>query len=135
MQILHWLKTKENMQYSPKLKKAMEKIKAILKENDISGFVVLHTPGFSEYVNHLQTSYSCAKVVPHGIEFKLKTAEVGKEKAFQIASHTFNQITHLSTQIAKHAMLYMDAKEVLKEKWNGIELNDDGETSHEQQNN
>jgi len=31
------------MQYSPKLKKAMEEIKAILKRDDIAGIVVLHT--------------------------------------------------------------------------------------------
>lgn len=50
------------MQYSPKLKKAMEDIKKILHENDIAGFVVLHTPGFSEYLNRVDPSYSCAKL-------------------------------------------------------------------------
>lgn len=42
------------MQYDPKLKKVMEQIKGILKDNDITGFVVLHSPGFSEYLNHVQ---------------------------------------------------------------------------------
>lgn len=36
------------MQYSPKLKVAMEEIKEILKKNDIAGFVVIHdSDGFS----------------------------------------------------------------------------------------
>lgn len=32
------------MQYSPKLKVAMDEVKDVLKKYDIAGFVVLHTP-------------------------------------------------------------------------------------------
>lgn len=54
------------MQYSPKLKKAAEEIKNILKENDIAGVVILHTPGYGEYVLNLSPTYSCVKVSPQG---------------------------------------------------------------------
>ncbi len=122
------------MQYSPKLKKVMEQIKDILKENDIAGFVVLHTPGHSEYLNHVTTSYSCATVLPEGVRLRLKGSEVGKEKAQQLANDTFNMITHMSRAISENAMLYIDCHEQLKKKWDGIEF-DGGHTSHDQQNN
>lgn len=122
------------MQYSPKLKKVMEQIKDILKENDIAAFVVLHTPGHSEYLNHVQTSYSCATVLPEGIMLRLKESEIGKEKAMFLADGTFNMITHLTNAIAIHAELYIDCHEKLKTKWNGSS-NDGGHTSHNQQNN
>lgn len=48
------------MQYSPKLKKAAEEIKEILLKYDIAANVILHTPGFSEYLLHLTPTYSCA---------------------------------------------------------------------------
>lgn len=122
------------MQYSPKLKKAMEEIKSILKENDIAGFVVLHTPGYSEYLNHVQTSYSCATVLPEGVRLRLKESEIGKEKAMQLADGTFNMIAHLTNAIAANAEMYITCHEQLKKKWNGSS-SDGGHTSHNQQNN
>jgi hypothetical protein len=122
------------MQYSPKLKKAMEEIKKILSDNDIAAFVVLHTPGFSEYLNNIETSYSCAKLNSDGITFRLKQAEVGKEKAQQIAEGTFNMITHFADTIAMNVMVYMEAQKFLKEKWQGQEFRG-GHSSHNSQNN
>lgn len=122
------------MQYSPKLKKVMEQIKGILNENDIAAFVVLHTPGYSEYLNHVKTSYSCATVMPDGIRLRLKAAEVGKDRAKELADGTFNMITHLTNAIAANAELYLDCHELLKQKWDGRST-DGGHTSHEQQNN
>lgn len=48
------------MQYSPKLKRAMEKIKDILKEEDIAALVVLYEPGFVEHVLHVSPTFSGA---------------------------------------------------------------------------
>ena len=122
------------MQYSPKLKKAIEEIKQILKTNDIAGFVVLHTPGHSEFLNHVQTSYSCATINTEGIRLRLKENEIGKEKARFLADGTFNMITHLTNAIASNAEMYLDCHELLKKKWNGSSR-DGGFTSHETQNN
>lgn len=58
------------MQYSPKLKKAASEIKAILKKHDIAGAVILHAPGFGEYLIHLDTSYSCARLEGRGLRIK-----------------------------------------------------------------
>jgi hypothetical protein len=123
------------MQYSPKLKSVMEQIKALLKENDVAGFVVLHTPGHSEYLNHLETSFSCAKIISHeGIRFKLSSKEVGKERAKLIAEGTYNMITHLADTVSMNAACYIDAHKFLKEHWNGEEFGGN-HTSHNQQNN
>lgn len=123
------------MQYSPKLKKAMEEIKKIIKENDIAAFVVLHDErGFSEYLNAVSPSYSCAIVQEDGVRFRLKGSEVGKDRAKVIAEGTYNMVTHFADMIGKHALMYIDAQKLLKEKWGGEEFGS-GETSHDQQNN
>lgn len=122
------------MQYSPKLKKVMEQIKGMLKENDIAGFVVLHTPGHSEYLNHLQTSYSCATVTTEGVVLKLKEAEVGRKEAVRLAECTFNMVTHITNAICQNAEMYMTCHEMLKQKWDGRST-DGGHTTHNQQNN
>jgi hypothetical protein len=122
------------MQYSPKLKVVMEEIKKILSDNDITGFVVLHTPGFSEYLNHVEASYSCAKVTDNGIEFKLSSKELGPLMTKLVAAGTYNMITHLSDVMAKYTIAYIDAHELLKKKWGGTE-GPGSHTSHTQQNN
>jgi hypothetical protein len=123
------------MQYSPKLKKAMEDIKKIIKDNDIAAFIVLHDEtGFSEYLNAVSPSYSCAFLTEDGMRFRLKAAEVGSERAKEIANGTFNMLTHLADMIAKHAMMYMDAQKILKDKWGGTQ-GPPNESSHNQQNN
>jgi hypothetical protein len=65
------------MQYSPKLKKAMEDIKNILKQYDIAGTVVIHEPGFSEYLMQMTPSYSCVSIEDSGaIRIKAKAHEL-----------------------------------------------------------
>ena len=44
------------MQYSPKLKRVLAEIKAILDKEDIAGSIVLHTPGFGEFLLKIDTS-------------------------------------------------------------------------------
>ena len=63
------------MQYSPKLKKAMEEIAAVIKKHDIAGVVVLHTPNYSEHKMFLQPSYSCvSEFSDNHIRVKAKAA-------------------------------------------------------------
>jgi hypothetical protein len=54
------------MDYSARLKRIAAQIKAILEKENVAGLVVLHTPGYSEYLLHLTTSYSCVKVIGNG---------------------------------------------------------------------
>lgn len=112
----------------------MAEIKEILKREDIAGFVVLHTPGHSEYLNHVQTSYSCAVVMPEGVRLRLKESEVGRKRARELAEGTYNMITILTDIIALHAGMYIDCQKQIKERWGGEE-GPGTHTSHEQQNN
>ena len=113
----------------------MEEIKAIIEKHDIAAMVILHTPGFTEYLNKIDPSYSCAKVAHNGsgIEVRLKGAEVGKEKARQLATDTFNLVTLMADTLAPTAMMYMQAQEFLKAKWGGTE-GPGTHTSHAEQN-
>lgn len=123
------------MQYSPKLKTAMDEIKAVLKKNDIAGFVVLHTPGFSEYLNHLDTSYSCAKLDNDGLFFKIVTADVGVEKAKSLATNTLNLCRHFSEIIPRYCLMYVDSYKMLNKKLCGQDLPGGGHSDHRAQNN
>ncbi len=109
------------MQYSPKLKRVMAKIKDILIEEDIEGIVILHHQKWSEILNHLETSNSCAKITEKGFEFKLKSSELGKERANEIAENTFSTIVHFSDHAIPLAENYLLAKQLLKSQWNGTE--------------
>lgn len=94
------------MQYSPKLKSAMEKIVAILKENDIAGFIVLHDKGsYTEWCNHLVPSYSVMEVAPGSIRIQqdLKTKFGGDHDKF------------LEAVDATGDMLYCIAKTAIRE--------------------
>ena len=92
------------MQYSPKLKVAMEEIKAILTKHDIAAGVVLHTPGHSEFLLHLTPTYSCVKPEMKGYRFRAKKEDFGGDaKARNEAlANTSNMLMHLATISGKH---------------------------------
>lgn len=124
------------MQYSPKLKMAMQEISSILSKYDIAGFVVLHDPGFCEYLNHISPSYSCAFMEDGAFRARIKTAELpgGKEQAKKIADDTYNMVTLMTDILALHVPGYIKFQEMLTEKWGGSSGNG-SHTSHTQQNN
>lgn len=125
------------MQYSPKLKVAMEEIKAVLVKHDVAGFVMLHDPkGFIEYLNHISPTYSCALMEDGTIRVRLKAAELpgGMAQAKQMAEDTYNMITLMTDVILMHAKAYVDIQVMLKQKWGGDEF-PGSHTSHNQQNN
>jgi hypothetical protein len=123
------------MDYSLKLKSVMEQIKILLKENDIAGFVVLHCPpNYSEYLNYISPSYSCAKFEGSNIRFTAKVSELGKEKALQQKADTYNMISSFADVIGMNALNYLEIKDAVKKKLGG-EDGDTSHTSHSQQNN
>lgn len=121
------------MQYSPKLKRVMEDIKAILKEEDIAGTVVLHTPGFSEFLLKIDPSYSCAFIEREAFRIKSTHLKSKKEKK-QKLTDTANMLNHLSEVNGRLAMNLIDASEFIDNKLNSNHFGG-GMTSHEQQNN
>lgn len=125
------------MQYSPKLKAVMEKIKALLNENDIAGIVVLHTPpGDSEYLIRIDPSYSCAKIEGDQMRMRSKLADYGgdRKKQEQQMKDTANMLRILSEVGGMITMNMIDASTMM-DKAVGAEHFGGGHTSHEQQNN
>lgn len=122
------------MQYSPKLKRVIEEIKQTLKTNDIAGSIVLHTPGFSEHLQHVTTSYSCAKIENAGIRFKIQSKEIGEAEAKRLAEGTYNMLTHLAHHTKKTSDMYENIYQYAKEKWGGTEEGGEASTHIEQNN-
>jgi len=129
------------MQFDPKLKNAMEEIKQILKNYDIAGIVVLHNNtgpdnGHGEYMMKIDPSYSCANLNDSTGELRLKATEemYGKAKRDRMLEDTANMFVMLTEGVAKRAMDLMAIEEMLKKKFE-ITTTDNGNTSHETQNN
>lgn len=123
------------MQYSPKLKKAAEEIKEILKRYDIAALVVLHTPGHSEFVCELQPSYSCASFEGNFLRIKAKKADYPTLEAWkQKATDTANMLHHLSTTCGEQVMALCELSKRVDDTIQA-EYDDGGFTSHSTQNN
>jgi hypothetical protein len=126
------------MQYSPKLKKAAEEIKAILEKHDIAGIVHLHTPGHAEYITKLNPSYSCVKFQSNGdvrIQSRLQEDHNGnREERNQFQSDTSNMLSLLSDSTGNMALSIMDMSRKMDEII-GAEHGDTSHTSHTTQNN
>ena len=125
------------MQYSPKLKKAMQEIKEILLKHDIAGTVTIHTPGHAEYLNHITPSYSCAKIDETTGKFELKAKKVHfaheAERQNKLTA-TSNMLNLLSDVTAKNVLNLIQASEVT-DKFLNAEHDGEGHTSHTTQNN
>jgi hypothetical protein len=124
------------MQYSPKLKKVMAQIKKILVENDVAGIVVIHSPGFSEFLVQIDTSYSCAKFEGDQLRVRAKLSDYGGDKAkwAQMTSDTCNMIHHLAIVPTNVGQSLQRLEHSLKQKID-IEHTGGGFSSHTEQNN
>jgi hypothetical protein len=125
------------MQYSPKLKKAMEEIKAILKKHDVGGVVILHTPGHSEYLHKLDPSYSCAKVDGNEVRIRAKLQEDfkgDKDAWYKKVRDTVNMFNLLASTCGNTAMSLFEISQKL-DSIVDAEHTDLGHSSHTDQNN
>lgn len=122
------------MEYNPKLKMAMDEIKATIKKYDIAGVVIIHTPGYSEYLNAVSPSYSCAKINKGELVIELDVSDAGAANSIEKMRDTYNMISHLSESLQDLSIPYTDMKGFLKERFN-IKDGRRSESSHESQNN
>lgn len=125
------------MQYSPKLKTAIEEIKQILRKHDIAGIVVLHTPGFGEYLNHITPSYSCASIDNLSGRYQLK----GRKEHFSNEAErhnklkdTCNMMRTLADLTGKSALNLLEAAKAT-DKFLDAQHEGPGESAHSTQNN
>lgn len=85
------------MNYSKKLRKVIERIKEIMIEEDVAGVVTLHEDGFCEYLLHLTTTHSLARVNQQGaIEFTMKKHFLSDSDKILAIRHTSNMLRLLA---------------------------------------
>ncbi len=125
------------MQYSPKLKKAMEELKQILMKYDIAGTITIHTPGHAEYLNHIIPSYSCAKIDELNGKFELSAKKIhftNEAERINKLTATSNMLSLLSDVTAKNVLCLINASE-MTDRFLNAEHGDDSHTSQSTQNN
>jgi len=124
------------MQYSPKLKKAMEEMKAIIKKYDIAALIVLHTPGDSEYLNAITPSYSCMKWNGDELRIRAKLKEDfnGDKKAMEEKLAATSNMLRLLAEVGGQQLLsIMKVSDFVDELLGSIHT-DGGHSSHTEQN-
>lgn len=124
------------MQYSPKLKKAAEEIKSILKKYDIAANCVLHTPGHSEYLLEITPSYSCAWLENNVMRFRARKADYNGNTMIrdQKIADTANMMNLLSEVMGRNFLMLTQVSEEF-DKIVDADHGDTSFTSHTTQNN
>jgi hypothetical protein len=125
------------MQYHPKLKKAMAAIQAILTEHDIAAVVVLHTPGFCEFMLHVSPSYSCARFDGNELRVRAKLKEdyQGDKQRWTLdVTNTANMLEGMANMTAPMAVQLFRMADIVNKKVNA-EHSGGGFSSNQEQNN
>lgn len=132
--------------YSPKLKAAMEEIKAILKKHDTGAFVALHTPeiiegvqgsdGAVEFLQYLTPSYSAFEMTSNPQGYRIKGNSMlhynGDKKARdKKLRDTLNMLHMLSHTIGKQALALLEISEHGDRVWDAQHIGDDDFTPHQ----
>lgn len=105
------------MTNSEKLSIAALEIKAIIDKWDLAAVVVLHAPGYHEYIIKLDPTYSCATIEDGRIKMELSSTGPDQNKKLVIAKHTSNMLMHLSKRTGEIAMNLLDASMMLDKKF------------------
>lgn len=118
----------------------MEEIKAITKKYDIAAAVVLSDGTcFSEFLNKVEASWSGAFLqhTPQGemIRYRIKSSEMGKEKAEKVTGDTYRMIEHFADVLGRNSLVYFQLLDMLKEYIEVVKTDDGSITGHAQQNN
>ena len=127
------------MQYSPKLKKAMAEITAVLEKYDIAGFIILTEPGFSEIHTKINPSWSSARVTGQGDNRRIEI--LGKKSHFKnvqernkVLSDTCNMVHHMTTLIVSQANGWIGLHDLCVKNYGLKEEGGHGYTGNDVQN-
>lgn len=107
------------LNYSPTLKEAMAEIKAIIAKHDISGHVILHEPGFSEYFFAIEPSWSLLKIEKNGIRIRSKLEDFAGNKDAQkkASENTVSLIRHFIDDMVRDTKLFEQIYKMLSKHW------------------
>ncbi len=115
----------------------MQQIQGILLKNDIAGSIVLHTPGFSEYLNHVSPTYSCATMEANGLlRIRAKAEDYNGDVKIRNEKlrDTSDMFHHLSKEAGTNVLSLMEISDKLDQLL-GAEHFGSGHSSHTEQNN
>jgi hypothetical protein len=88
-----------------KLKEAMGKVRAILKEYDICGSVILSSPDAMEHLFEIEASWSCARVEYEDddqVAIRIRTTDLPPERKKQVLEWTVGNFIGLSDVLRQH---------------------------------
>lgn len=126
------------MQYSPKLKTIAAQIQQLLRDNDVAGYVVLHTPGFSEYLIEITPSYSCIEwnALKNSciIKGKLEHYDGDRLERELRLTDTINMLRHFADVVGPHALQFIENAEKVDDIYRATHHNG-GHTSQQTQSN
>lgn len=102
------------MQFSPKLKRVMAEIQAILDKEEIGGLIVLHLPGHCEYNAHLTPPYVCLRRVGDGYRLQSKKEDYANQEAKREAeANTANMLELIGMAGSKSAIEILNMSEAV----------------------
>lgn len=116
------------MQYSPKLKKVIAEIKAVIENNDLAGFVCLVEPGNSEYLHVINPSFSAAFFDGKEVRIKTKDLKISPNEKRKLLATTSNMLALLSTTVAQNGLSLCEVSQFIDKKI-GAEHTDGTHTS------
>lgn len=124
------------MQFNPKLKKAAEEIKLILKKYDLAANIILHTPGHSEYLLEITPSYSCAWLENGIVRFRARKEDYNDNAMIrdQKIANTLNMFRLLGDTAGQNALALLNVADEF-DKRIGADHGDTEHTAHTTQNN
>jgi len=123
------------LNYSPHLKEAMARIKAIVQECDIAAHVVLHEPGFSEYLMEIEPSWSVLRIEKYGIGIRSRLQEdFGGDATAQLHANesSVNLVRHFADLLARDVTLFERLYDIILEHWD-VQHTDSKFTPHKPQ--
>ena len=115
----------------------MAAIQAILTEHDIAAVVVLHTPGFCEFMLHISPSYSCARFDGNELRVKAKLKEdyQGDIARWKLdVGNTANMLQGMADMTAPMAVQLFRMADIVNKKTNAEHFGGDLSSNIEQNN-
>ena len=106
------------MKYSPKLKRVMSEIEAVIKENDLGAVIVLVEPGFSEHLTIIDPSFSLAKFEGSRIAISTKGKKLNPLQKGKAIRETTNLIQLLAVTTTFTAIQLQNVADFLNKQTN-----------------
>lgn len=103
----------------------MRHLQQIIQEEGVGASIILHEPGFSEYLNYITPPYSCAKINAEHLIFDSKQSEYpSREAQMKAINDTVNMFQHFQELSGRMNLQYKDAILLLGQHFEII--NDEG---------